>query len=108
MLTQGLDLLDSLDMKEQFNFSLSVKEARPLLSEAKRRGMTDKAGNINRAMIARALVLERMQQLRPPPASENAELQAAIEAAGGAHSVIHILANRIRPARLLKPARRAA
>ena len=66
VLTFVLALLALLTMREreQFNFTLGTNEARAINTEAMRRGMTDNAGEANRAMIARALVLERLEQLR--------------------------------------------
>lgn len=48
----------------QINFELSAKEFAPVQEEALARGMTVSTGAPNKAMIARALVLERLTQIK--------------------------------------------
>ena len=68
-------------MREQFNFSMSDDEAAPILAEARKRGMLDKDGNVNRAMIARSLVCERIGQITPSDSRKfDVVLQEAVAA----------------------------
>lgn len=81
-LTKGLDGLDLLSVPStQFNFELPEEESNLLLDVGIARKMGLTRETVSKAMVARALVLERLEQIAPkgtPATAEQREMLAKV------------------------------
>jgi hypothetical protein len=63
----------------QFNFELPEEEAQRVLDEGISRRMGLSRATVSKAMIARALVLERLEQIAPRPLVASSEIALLID-----------------------------